>query len=160
MKLDALSHAIKHGCRCRVDSLSGVVHHRCSAHTPASRRCCAPYQIQTPAQGHLHSCLTSMVFSSVARTCCQQHARQCSRCGWILITYSYAVCRLQDVQPCNAAFTGCLMPAHCLQLTHSNGQAWKFPVCFMTNGGGVTEAYKAQQLSEWLGVQVHADQVS
>ena len=29
----------------------------------------------------------------------------------------------------------------------------------MTNGGGVTEAEKAEQLSEWLDVSVHADQV-
>ena len=35
----------------------------------------------------------------------------------------------------------------------------QFPVCFMTNGGGVTEAEKAEQLSEWLNVTVHADQV-
>lgn len=27
-------------------------------------------------------------------------------------------------------------------------------------GGGCTEEHKAQQLSEWLGVQVNADQVS
>lgn len=52
------------------------------------------------------------------------------------------------------------MPACVLQLTHGNGQLWKYPVCFMTNGGGVTEAAKVQQLSEWLGVRVHADQVS
>ena len=36
----------------------------------------------------------------------------------------------------------------------------QFPVCFMTNGGGVTEAEKAEQLSEWLNVAVHANQVS
>jgi len=31
-------------------------------------------------------------------------------------------------------------------------------VCFLTNGGGVTEAAKAVELSEWLGVSVGADQ--
>ena len=32
-------------------------------------------------------------------------------------------------------------------------------MCFLTNGGGVTEAAKAAELSEWLGVSVGADQV-
>lgn len=30
----------------------------------------------------------------------------------------------------------------------------------MTNGGGVTEAEKAEQLSEWLNIHVHPDQVT
>ena len=29
----------------------------------------------------------------------------------------------------------------------------------MTNGGGVTEAEKAEHLSEWLNISVHPDQV-
>lgn len=41
----------------------------------------------------------------------------------------------------------------------SNGQKPKFPVCFLTNGGGVTEAQKAEQLSDWLDVAVGVDQV-
>ncbi|GLC44804.1 hypothetical protein PLESTB_001212300 [Pleodorina starrii] len=44
------------------------------------------------------------------------------------------------------------------KLTHPDGH-WRYPVVFMTNGGGVCEARKAQQLSEWLGVRVEADQV-
>ena len=39
------------------------------------------------------------------------------------------------------------------------GQQPRHPVCFLTNGGGVTEAHKAAELSEWLGVSVGADQV-
>ncbi|WIA28754.1 hypothetical protein OEZ86_011287 [Tetradesmus obliquus] len=39
-----------------------------------------------------------------------------------------------------------------------NGR-WRFPVCFITNGGGVPEAHKAQQLSKWLGVPVGEQQV-
>ena len=39
------------------------------------------------------------------------------------------------------------------------GQKPKFPVCFLTNGGGVTEAQKAEQLSDWLDVAVGVDQV-
>lgn len=39
------------------------------------------------------------------------------------------------------------------------GQQPKYPVCFLTNGGGVLEATKAAQLSKWLGVQVAANQV-
>lgn len=34
-----------------------------------------------------------------------------------------------------------------------------YPTCFMTNGGGVTEAEKAEHLSEWLNISVHPDQV-
>ena len=33
-------------------------------------------------------------------------------------------------------------------------------MCFLTNGGGVTEAHKAAELSDWLGISVGADQVS
>ena len=33
-------------------------------------------------------------------------------------------------------------------------------MCFLTNGGGVTEAQKAEQLSNWLDVSVGEDQVS
>jgi ribonucleotide monophosphatase NagD (HAD superfamily) len=36
---------------------------------------------------------------------------------------------------------------------------WRYPVCFITNGGGVPEAHKAQQLSQWLGVPVDEQQV-
>ncbi len=36
----------------------------------------------------------------------------------------------------------------------------KYPVCFLTNGGGVTEAQKAEQLSGWLDVAVGVDQVA
>lgn len=32
------------------------------------------------------------------------------------------------------------------------------PVCFLTNGGGVTEAAKAKELSSWLDVKVHENQ--
>ena len=35
----------------------------------------------------------------------------------------------------------------------------KFPVVFLTNGGGVPEATKAQQLTDWLGVNVQPSQV-
>ncbi|GFH06044.1 uncharacterized protein HaLaN_00608 [Haematococcus lacustris] len=35
---------------------------------------------------------------------------------------------------------------------------WRFPTVFMTNGGGVTEAHKAQQLSSWLQVPVAEEQ--
>ena len=34
----------------------------------------------------------------------------------------------------------------------------RFPLCFMTNGGGVTEATKAQELATWLDVDVREDQ--
>ena len=44
----------------------------------------------------------------------------------------------------------------CLSL----GATHKYPICFLTNGGGVTEAQKAQQLSNWLGVNVRENQVS
>lgn len=36
---------------------------------------------------------------------------------------------------------------------------FKFPVVFLTNGGGVTEAAKAAQLSEWLDAPVSEGQV-
>lgn len=35
----------------------------------------------------------------------------------------------------------------------------KYPLCFMTNGGGVTEAKKAEELATWLDVDVQEDQV-
>ncbi|GMH41606.1 hypothetical protein BSKO_09516 [Bryopsis sp. KO-2023] len=35
----------------------------------------------------------------------------------------------------------------------------KFPLCFLTNGGGVSESTKAKQLTDWLGVNVAPDQV-
>lgn len=41
----------------------------------------------------------------------------------------------------------------------AGGAAWRYPVCFITNGGGVTEATKARQLSQWLGVPVDPSQV-
>lgn len=40
------------------------------------------------------------------------------------------------------------------------GKKPKYPVCFLTNGGGVTEQQKAEQLSEWLDVAVGVDQAS
>ena len=39
------------------------------------------------------------------------------------------------------------------------GQRARYPVCFLTNGGGVTEERKAQQLSQWLGVKITSNQV-
>ncbi len=36
------------------------------------------------------------------------------------------------------------------------GGKWQVPVCFMTNGGGITEDEKAQQLSQWLDAPVEA----
>ncbi|GFR50889.1 hypothetical protein Agub_g13180 [Astrephomene gubernaculifera] len=44
------------------------------------------------------------------------------------------------------------------KLTTPGGQ-WRYPVVFMTNGGGVTEGRKAEQLSNWLGVPVAPEQV-
>jgi ribonucleotide monophosphatase NagD (HAD superfamily) len=38
------------------------------------------------------------------------------------------------------------------------GEKPKLPVCFLTNGGGVTEAQKAEELSGWLDVHVHENQ--
>ena len=35
----------------------------------------------------------------------------------------------------------------------------RFPVCFLTNGGGVTEGHKAADLSKILGVRVRENQV-
>ena len=40
------------------------------------------------------------------------------------------------------------------------GKKPKYPVCFLTNGGGVTEQQKAEQLSGWLDVAVGVDQAS
>lgn len=40
------------------------------------------------------------------------------------------------------------------------GQTPRYPICFLTNGGGNTEAQKATQLSQWLDVSVTADQVT
>eukprot|EP00201_Polytomella_parva_P000097 CAMPEP_0175039940 /NCGR_PEP_ID=MMETSP0052_2-20121109/933_1 /TAXON_ID=51329 ORGANISM="Polytomella parva, Strain SAG 63-3" /NCGR_SAMPLE_ID=MMETSP0052_2 /ASSEMBLY_ACC=CAM_ASM_000194 /LENGTH=470 /DNA_ID=CAMNT_0016301989 /DNA_START=57 /DNA_END=1468 /DNA_ORIENTATION=+ len=37
--------------------------------------------------------------------------------------------------------------------------AWRYPVVFMTNGGGTTESKRAEQLSNFLGVRVRTDQV-
>lgn len=37
------------------------------------------------------------------------------------------------------------------------GQRALYPVCFLTNGGGVTEQDKADQLASWLGVRVTAE---
>lgn len=44
------------------------------------------------------------------------------------------------------------------QLTDGSGR-WRYPVMFMTNGGGVPEAEKAAQLSGWLGAHVAEEQV-
>ena len=38
--------------------------------------------------------------------------------------------------------------------------AWAYPVCFLTNGGGMLEADKALQLTNWLGVPVTESQVN
>lgn len=40
------------------------------------------------------------------------------------------------------------------------GQRPRFPICFLTNGGGVLEATKAEQLSEWLDIHVQPEQVT
>jgi hypothetical protein len=46
------------------------------------------------------------------------------------------------------------------RLLNDGGKVWKYPVCFLTNGGGVTEADKTAELSEWLGgAPVRGDQV-
>jgi len=45
------------------------------------------------------------------------------------------------------------------KLYSSNGQTPRYPVCFLTNGGGVLEATKAEQLSSWLDVNVDPGQV-
>lgn len=45
------------------------------------------------------------------------------------------------------------------KLYEPGGEKPKLPVCFLTNGGGVTEATKAEELSSWLDVQVHENQV-
>ena len=34
----------------------------------------------------------------------------------------------------------------------------RYPICFLTNGGGITEQQKADELSSWLGVQVKENQ--
>ena len=39
------------------------------------------------------------------------------------------------------------------------GHVTRFPVVFLTNGGGVTEDAKAEELSQWLGVRVRGNQV-
>ncbi|GIL56053.1 hypothetical protein Vafri_11504 [Volvox africanus] len=44
------------------------------------------------------------------------------------------------------------------KLTTSDG-SWRYPAVFMTNGGGVCEMRKAQELSAWLGVRVTREQV-
>ncbi|GLI61622.1 hypothetical protein VaNZ11_004040 [Volvox africanus] len=44
------------------------------------------------------------------------------------------------------------------KLTTSEGR-WRYPVVFMTNGGGVCEERKAQDLTTWLGVRVTREQV-
>jgi HAD superfamily hydrolase (TIGR01456 family) len=45
------------------------------------------------------------------------------------------------------------------RLYTADGAEPRLPLAFLTNGGGVTEAQKALQLSQWLGVHVEADQV-
>ncbi|KAK9829998.1 hypothetical protein WJX72_009132 [[Myrmecia] bisecta] len=45
------------------------------------------------------------------------------------------------------------------KLYKTGGETLRFPVCFLTNGGGVTEARKAAQLSDWLDVAVSPQQV-
>jgi hypothetical protein len=46
---------------------------------------------------------------------------------------------------------------HLIWQLSSHGQ-WKYPTCFLTNGGGVTEAQKAQQLSSLLDAPVTEQQ--
>ena len=38
------------------------------------------------------------------------------------------------------------------------GRTPRYPICFLTNGGGVSEQQKADELSSWLGVQVKENQ--
>ena len=38
------------------------------------------------------------------------------------------------------------------------GSTPRYPICFLTNGGGITEQQKADELSSWLGVQVKENQ--
>ncbi|GIM10258.1 hypothetical protein Vretimale_14057 [Volvox reticuliferus] len=57
----------------------------------------------------------------------------------------------------HAALTTTL-PTPSSQLTTSDGR-WRYPVVFMTNGGGVCEERKAQELSTRLGVRVTPEQV-
>lgn len=45
------------------------------------------------------------------------------------------------------------------RLYSPDGRTPRYPLAFLTNGGGVTEQYKAHQLSEWLGVHVRESQV-
>ena len=52
------------------------------------------------------------------------------------------------------------MPAAAKLVCLHAGAKPKYPVCFLTNGGGVTEAQKAEQLSGWLDVAVGVDQVA
>lgn len=59
---------------------------------------------------------------------------------------SYGICR------CQAAADSSSLPLA--------GEKPKYPVCFLTNGGGVTEQQKAEQLSGWLDVAVGVDQAS
>ncbi len=46
------------------------------------------------------------------------------------------------------------------RLYSPDGSQPRYPVAFLTNGGGVTERVKAHQLSEWLGVHVDESQAS
>lgn len=46
-----------------------------------------------------------------------------------------------------------------LAAIYESGSQPRFPTCFLTNSGGVTEEHKAQELSEWLDVPVHSSQV-
>ncbi|KAI3431576.1 hypothetical protein D9Q98_004626 [Chlorella vulgaris] len=45
------------------------------------------------------------------------------------------------------------------KLYSPDGSQPLYPLAFLTNGGGVTECFKAHQLSEWLGVNVQQSQV-
>ena len=54
----------------------------------------------------------------------------------------------------------CDFPGQLLLGRWPAGSEPKYPVCFLTNGGGMTEAQKAEQLSSWLDVSVTEDQVS
>ena len=60
---------------------------------------------------------------------------------------------------CPFVFQGGNVPAAAKLVCLHAGAKPKYPVCFLTNGGGVTEAQKAEQLSGWLDVAVGVDQV-
>ena len=46
-----------------------------------------------------------------------------------------------------------------LSLLLNNNRTWRFPVAFLTNGGGMTEESKAKQLSSYLNAPINANMV-